>query len=469
MVTSTWPDTFAVIEPTRDPVRITFSERISERPTEGTLESAVIVSPSTGETRVDHTRSGLEIEVLGGFKPDLVYRVRVLPTVKDLFNNTMEGPFELVFSTGAPFQANVVAGMVRDRISGERVRGARVEAREEDLEDPPVYVATTDSAGVFALRYLPSGSYRLTLFEDINRNQEANFAEAQGSAEIPALGAGGEGPDTAIVREVRLLRPDTTPARLIRAEAVDSLTVRMAFDDYLDAEETLDPVQLRVAREGEDPVDVEALLWPRQQDSLQAVADSIAREEQRLAVLDSLRTVADSLGQLVAAMEAAGDTLGVDTLSVALESIEAQLEPPEPEEREEEPGPEAETPSEAPVILPKQEIFARLSEPLAPNELYEVVVSGVVNLNGLGGGGGESSITWEPPEPPPEAEADTAGTVLPDTVAPPDTGVVVLPDTVAPPDTGVVVLPDTLTPPDTGVVVLPVAADRGRRWGGRTP
>jgi hypothetical protein len=119
MVVSTWPDTFEVIEPTRKPVVIRYSTRLSERPTEGTLDNAVLVSPATSGHRVKLTRNGLEISVTGGFRPDLVYRVRVLPTIKDLFGNAMEGPFELVFSTGGEFEPNVIAGLATDRISGD--------------------------------------------------------------------------------------------------------------------------------------------------------------------------------------------------------------------------------------------------------------------------------------------------------------------------------------------------------------
>ena len=97
MVISTWPDTFETIEPTRDPIVITYSERISERPTEGRLGDAVVVSPETGRYEVKHKRTSLEVKVAGGWKPGLVYRVRVQNTIKDLFNNRMDGPFELVF------------------------------------------------------------------------------------------------------------------------------------------------------------------------------------------------------------------------------------------------------------------------------------------------------------------------------------------------------------------------------------
>ena len=454
MVTSTWPDTFATIEPTRDPVKIVFSERISERPTQGSLDNAVLVSPVTGDHRVKHTRSGLEIEVIGGFQPNLVYRVRILPIVKDLFTNPMEGPFELVFSTGAEYETNVIAGVAEDRLTGEVVRGARVEARGRGEDDPPVYMATSDSSGVFALRYLPAASYDISLFEDINRNGEADFAERQGVAE----GILGQQPplaDTIILRGLKLLRPDTTPARLIRVEAYDSLLVRFAFDDFLDAEGPLDPVQVQVQiapEEGPGP-NVDEFLWPRQVDSIRAVADSIAAEERRVAMVDSLQLVVDSLDQIYQEMEAAGDSLGIDTLGANLGRMRDRMAPPEPPEE-----PEPEAAQESPPILPQQEFFVLLTSPLDPDRLFQASVAGVVNINGLGGGGGEASFSWEPPEPPPEERPDTAAVA--DTAGvPPDTAGV-RPDTAGvPPDTSGVppdtsgVPPDTSrVPPDTSAV-----------------
>ena len=438
MIASTWPDTFEVIEATRDPVKIVFSERISERPTEGTMDNAVLVSPITGEHRAKHSRSGLEIDVIGGFQPNLVYRVRILPTVKDLFGNTLEGPFELVFSTGADFEHNVIAGMVEDRVTGEVLEGARVEARVRAGEDNPVHVAITDSVGVFALRYLPSGSYEVSVYQDVNRNAEVDFAELQGQAEsvlepqLPLLA------DTAILRQVTLLRPDTSPARLIRVEALDSVMVRLAFNDYMDAEGSLDPIQIRIGPEEGEALEIDRLLWPRQVDSLRAVEDSIAAEEERLALVDSLGVVADSLDQVYAAFDAAGDSLGIDTLGAVIGRIRTRMEPPEPlEEREDPTGGREEAP---PPILPQQEFFVRLAEPLPPDLLVQAVVSGVVNLNGLGEGGGEASFMWEPPEP--AEEPGTAG-LVPDTAAvPPDTAVAPPDTAVAPPDTAV-------APPDT--------------------
>jgi hypothetical protein len=441
MIASTWPDTFETIEPTRDPVKIVFSERISERPTEGRLENAVLVSPFTGDHRVKHTRSGLEIDVIGGFKPGLVYRVRLLPTLKDLFNNTLEGPFELVFDTGAPYETNVVAGIVKDRITGEVVGGVRVEAREQETEEPPIYVAVSDSAGVFALRYLPAGAYDIALYEDVNRNDERDFRELQGSADSLALGLDPPKADTLILREVTLLRPDTTPSRLIRVEALDSALVRISFDDYMDAEDSLDSIQVVIA----PPTGDSLLLWPRQVDSLRAVADSVAREEQRLAMTDSLQALADTLAQVLGDLQAAGDTLAADTVGTQLDRIRGMLAPTEepPEAAAGAPAglPVPVGPVEPPPILPQQEFFARLAQPLLPNRPYQAVVAGVENINGLGGGGGEAAFVWEPP--------DTALAVSDTAVVPPDTG------TVVPPDTGTVMPPDTTTGPlGSGRVIL---------------
>jgi hypothetical protein len=474
MVASTWPDTFEVIEPTRKPVVIRFSKRLSERPTEGTLDNAVIVSPATSGHRVKLSREGLEVSVVGGLRPGLVYRVRVLPTLRDLFGNAMEGPFELVFSTGGEFEANVIAGLATDRITGEALPNVRVEAKsQEDEEDGPRYLAFSDTAGVYVLRYIPSGLYDVTLFEDINRNAVPDFRELQAESRA-AVGLEPSQTDT-VIQEIALLRPDTTPARLIGARAEDSLLVRLNLDDYLDPlmAGTLDSVQVTLEREEleerEEELEEEeeeeeqltprvvALLWEHQVDSMKARADSIRAQEALVARLDSLRVTADSLEQVLDSLQAAGDTARADSVQTALERISGQLAPPDPPARLREGAqPPARTPEPRP-ILPQQSLFALLGDPLPPRAPYKVTVTGVMNINGLRGGGGEAAVIWTPPDPPPGERpptADTAG-APPDTTAvpPPDTTAVPPPDTTAvpPPDTTAVPPPDTtaVPPPDT--------------------
>ncbi|NNL30145.1 MAG: hypothetical protein HKO77_03940 [Gemmatimonadetes bacterium] len=88
-------------------------------------------------------------------------------------------------------------------------------------------------------------------------------------------------------------------------------------------------------------------------------------------------------------------------------------------------------------VLPARRIVLLLDAPLAYDVVYSVTVSGVTNLVGLDGGGGESEFILERP-PPPEPAVLDSGAVA-------DTGVV---DTTAVVDTTTVI--DT-----TGVVDTP--------------
>ena len=51
----------------------------------GTLQEVVTISPMLGEIKVRHGSRSLEVEMEGGFPSDMVYRVTVLPRVRDLF------------------------------------------------------------------------------------------------------------------------------------------------------------------------------------------------------------------------------------------------------------------------------------------------------------------------------------------------------------------------------------------------
>ena len=387
LVVGTDPAPLSRVEAGRRGVRFRFSERISERPAQGTLDDAVRISPRTGDLRVEHQRDGLVVNVEGGLRPGLVYRITVLPIIQDLFSNTMSDPFELVFSTGGELHRNVVAGRAMDRITGEPVRSAQAVA--VPVDDSLAYVAIADSAGIFALRFLPPAQYRLSVFQDQNRNDEADYGEPQGRRRVAV-----QATDTVVLEEVALLRPDTTPAVLASVDIRDSLSLELTFDDHLDPDIPLEGAEASLSREeGKSPGVIGVFHRRAFQDLLEARADSLARE--------------------------AGE------------------EPPEEEEEEE--SPEEEAPER---ILPQRTAFVLLASALEPGAVYELRVSNVTNIAGTGGGGGTATV--EVPEPPPDTTvADTAA--VPDTAAaPPDT--TLFPDTVRASDT--VPAPDTTGPPD---------------------
>ncbi len=405
------PDTFSTVEPFRSPVSVRFSERISERPSAGTLDQAVVVSPVSGEVRVSHGREGLTVRVLGGFEAGLVYRLTVLPVIQDMFGNALQEPFELFFSTGPEFTPNVVAGSVIDRLTGEPLRDARVDAAV--AESDVVHTAVTDSAGIFAMRYLPAGDYVVSAYLDRNRNAQPDFTEPQGTRPAP-LDGGGEAADTTIVLEVALLARDTTSARLARVTVEDSISLTVSLDDYLDAEVPLDDVRVVLTSDSVDAPELLAVLHQHEAEAYRSVlADSIAREQ---AVRDSVaQAQADSVAQAQAdsAAQAQADPLAQPEAALADTTTVADPEgAPAPPEAEPEPPPgpveqEAagtrEEEQERPT--PQQSFIVILDGVLVPEVLYEIEISDITNISGVSGGGG--SVTFTPPAPPPPPEDTT--------------------------------------------------------------
>lgn len=416
-VISTEPDTFAVVEPFDGSVRVEFSERISERVTGG-IDRAVEVSPRTGEVEVDHHRRSLSISMRGGFQAGRVYRITILPVIVDMFGNTLADPFEFFFSTGPDFNPNALAGVLTDRITGEPVAGARVDARREG-EDSAVYTTVSDDEGIFALRTIPEGTYDVQAYADVNHSFEADFAEPQARMVGEDMGAA----DTSIVF-MALLQPDTTPARLLTATAVDSLSLELSFDDFMDPDSSLDGVAATLSR---DTAEVAA----GAPEGAPAVALLLRPPDYEAFV----QARADSLAAAEAAAAAAADTSAVDTLPV--DTLPVEPAPPTPAPQEPPAGPE-------PPVLPSQLIYAILGGPLEPDARYTVSVTGVTNIVGLPGGGGETQFTAPPlPEPDSLPTDSLPADSLPTDSLPGDTlgGAA---DTAGTPDTA-----PQPTPPDT--------------------
>src|SRR5690606_30267316 len=225
VVVATTPERMVDDPDFRGPVRFEFDERISEQTSAGSLDEIVAVSPRTGDVRVEQGRRSLTVEVDGGFVPGVVYRVTLLAGVQDMFGNALRDPFELIFSTGADAVPTTVAGEVWDRVTGAPMSGLAVQAVGADSL---AHVGVTDSDGIYALRYLPGGAYHLRAFEDVNRDYALDRNEPRGLADFE-VAAG----DTAFV-DVSVLTPDTMAAVLGSAQALDSVTVVLSFDDFLD-------------------------------------------------------------------------------------------------------------------------------------------------------------------------------------------------------------------------------------------
>ncbi len=359
-VVRTSPDTFAVVQPFGGAVTFHFERTLSERLTTGSLRDAVVVSPRTGEVEVRQRGNRVEVTMEGGFRGAAVYRVTLLPRFQDRYQNRMDRPVELFFSTGPDFDPTLVAGLVVDRITGDDFPQARVEAIPE--VEGPAYAAVSDSTGVFAFRYLPPGDYRVVAWDDRNRNRLLDDPEPRAETRVSVAPA-----DTLVLTELALLEPDTTPAIAESARALDSLAVEVTFDDYLAPEWDPSGVLARLLDEDGAPAD-----------GLPRVVEVLHHAEWELR---------EAAAAVAAAAAAADDPDDPD--------------PPAAAGAPEDPSGPA---------LPDRRLVLVLDGPLPPGITLRVEVERVENVNGVPGGGGE--VSFETPEPP--GPADGPGDPNPD-------------------------------------------------------
>jgi hypothetical protein len=312
-----------------EPVVFRFDERISER---NFSEALVLVSPLDGALRVERGRREVRVRIDGGWRPERVYRVVLLPGVRDLFGNARQEPAEIVFSTGPPVPNTAVAGIVMDRVTGRAAQNAVINAVRRG--DEVVYTAVTDTAGFFSLRHMPTGVYDMMAYADLNRNRRRDAPEPVDSGRVASLAA--QNDTVTIVFQV--LAPDTTPPRLTRAEQVDSLRVRLAFDDYMEGD---------VAMEGAAA-------------EVYALPDTVSHGA-------ALRVLPAPLFERErgAARSQPADTVPADTV----------------------PAPAPRRPAEQRPLLPTRELVVELTRPLEPGREYLIIITGVVNIHGLPGGG----------------------------------------------------------------------------------
>lgn len=321
---------------TRRPVRIFFHETVSER----SPRELVQVSPETGEIDVDRDGEELRVTIGGGWQPGRVYRVTVLPGIVDRMGNARPAAYELVFSTGGTILPNALGGLATDRITGRPVAAGRVEAIAR--ADSTVYTTVTDSAGFFSMRSLPAGIYDTRIYVDQNRNRALDAFEARAISQFTIA------PNDTLALELAVLAPDTTPARLVRAEGRDSLQVGLIFDDYMDP-----PT---------GPLNIRVVAW-QLPDSTQIVGGTVM-------TVRSFRATRP------------------DTARVTPPGLAA--------------------PADTAAALPVNELVWVPPRPLRPSTRYRVTATGYRNLHGLPNGGGSVVFTMPaPPRAAPAAPPDT--------------------------------------------------------------
>jgi hypothetical protein len=238
-----------------------------------------------------------------------------------------------------------------------------------------VYPARTDSAGSYALRYLPPGSYSLVAFQDRNRSREPDLLEMQ--ARLPLQ----IGTADTLFLNMAVLEADTTPARLARAEVAAPALVRLRFDDYLDPDASLALVGAALERSDGEPgaPQVRQILHEHRLLAIRAAAaDSAAPADTGAAAAPPARSPRSGPTGFL------GRASGADSTTAALLDL----------------------------ILPSQVLYVELSDTLPFAVEHTVRIQGVPNLGGRVGGADSVRLQREappaPPAPPPPPGAGPA-------------------------------------------------------------
>jgi hypothetical protein len=377
MVVLVEPDSFSVNPGFDGDVRFEFDESISERGIEG----STVLYPFEARPQVKKGKRELKVRPREGWVDDRIYHIRVNPNIQDLFNNRIENPLTYTFSTGLPIPNNGVQGTVTDRITGQPLRSGRIDMVR--TPDTLRYGSVADTAGEFALRALPLGDYLAIGYQDVNGNQRADEFDRSDTLEVELAA------DGMLALDFHVFRHDTLPPQLAVTTAVDTITVELQFNSYIDPDSPLSVAD--VAMYGAvDTVAVaidtvlhawEYAIW---RDSVAAVIREAQAAER--ARLDSL-----------AAVEAG------DTLAAEADTLE-RAPPPQVLQAEEE-GEEEPEEVEEPPRLPDERIFVITAGPI-PSAAHIVTIQNILSLSGLIGGG---EMTFQPVEPEPEEEEEPPG------------------------------------------------------------
>jgi hypothetical protein len=400
-ITTTFPDSIAILPDFDEVVLFQFNEVISEGTSPnfglgtGDLEKSVILSPSRAVPLVRWRRDRITVRPRGGWQPRTVYRIELLPGVVDLSGNRSERGAVVTFTTGADRPTWTIHGRVVSWTTRRPVPQGLVEAVL--MPDSLPYRTLADSTGRFSIGPLPVGEY--VVFGVIDQNRDARWDRRE---EFDSLRVAA-GRDS--VGELWAFRHDTTGVRISTTAARDSLGIGLTFTQQLNPYQVIPPDSVRVLLLPDSvPLPVAQVLTEQVYDSVfrsrpvvdttpagRARADSIRADSLRRALADSVR--ADSIARARAA--AAIRIPGATPLETGLVDTAGR-------------GPL----TSRPALYDK--LVIRLGEKLTPAARYVIVVKGVENLSRVTSEArAVLAVPAPPPSPPPPPPRKDTTTALP--------------------------------------------------------
>ncbi len=240
-----------------------FDEVVNERPSGvPTLNGLFLISPRDGEPRVDWHRNSISVRPRRGWRNNTAYTITLLPGLSDLRGNTRNTGAVTLFSTGATIPGGRISGTAFNWTDGRALPRALVEARPRS-DTTIVYIAASDSLGNFSLSTMPSGAYVVRAIADENNNKALDPREAWDSVAVTLA-------DTARTDIFAFIR-DSIGTRMAGVTIVDSVTVRVEFDNPISPTSLPVPNNFRVRASDSTDVPIVSVAPPAADTSISSV------------------------------------------------------------------------------------------------------------------------------------------------------------------------------------------------------
>jgi hypothetical protein len=311
------------------------------------ISSMFLISPRNGATEASWHRSRITVRPAKGFRENTAYRVTLLPGLADLRGNVRRDPATVVFSTGSTFPPFTIRGRVFDLAGQRPAPNAYIEAAVRG-DTSFVYVGAADTSGTFVLGPVNANTYIVRALIDQNANRVFDRNEKWDSTTI-IIG------DQQNFIELDAIERDSVPPLIDGVTVIDSVTIRVSFDKYIDPVTPLQPALVTVQRADSTPLDVSRVEWATPFERARQARDSARR--------------ADSLRALPRRDSAAAPTPAPVTPPPTLTPGGARPAPPPPKPRQ---------------LPPERAIVLTLSPTsvLRPGASYRVTIRGFRNLVG---------------------------------------------------------------------------------------
>jgi hypothetical protein len=361
-------------------VQFSFDEVVSDRPAgaAGGLDGIFLISPRNGAAQVSWRRSKITLRPRNGFRPNTAYRITLLPGLADLRGNVSKETKTIVFSTGPSFPPYSIRGTVFDWAAQRPMNGAYVEAISQ-RDTSLVYITASDTAGIFDLGPLASGTFLVRALIDQNANRMVDRGEKWDTVTVSITTSS---PGNL---ELDAIERDTVPPNIDAVTMIDSVTLRVVFDRPIDPSTSLEPGMVTLQRADSSQLQVVRVEWQSVFERQRQAADSA-----RLA--DSTRARARADSARADSARARGDT----TRRPLAAAPQPPAPTPSPPRRGPPPPPKPKSPPPDKGIV----ISISPTTPLQFSQTYRITARGFRNLVGRTQPTSRQFTTPKQPPPP---------------------------------------------------------------------